>query len=199
MPTATIQHTRCYREQMIPDHLETTNLTLRPFTEEDADAVYSYWQSDAGWERFNASVPTLFTPNDAQIFVKDMLGRSREDQPNWGIVHQDSVVGVVSLSFEQDHKVAVIGYGIHGDLRGQGLSAEAAQTVIKSAFKTYPKLQRIRAHTDAENVGSIRVLKKLGFLHEGTLRANQFVKGEFRDEAIFGLLRRDLISQSAND
>jgi hypothetical protein len=68
---------------MIPDQLETTNLTLRPFTEEDDGAVYSYWQSDSGWERFNASVLLLFTLNDAQLFVKDMVGRISRRSNLW--------------------------------------------------------------------------------------------------------------------
>ncbi len=130
-----------------------------------------------------------FTLSDAQHFVEDMIARSRVDQPNWGIVHKSSLVGVVSLTFEQSYRVAVIGYGIHGRFRGRGLAAEAAGLVIEAAFRLYPQLHRIRAHTDAENFVSMRVLEKLGFLHEGTLRANQFVKGELRDEAIFGLLR----------
>ena len=179
---------------MLPELLETARLALRPFTTSDTRDVYSYWRSDSGWERFNASVPSNFTETDAQRFVTEMIGRNREEQPSWAIVLQHSVVGVVSLSFEQDHRVCVIGYGVHGDLRGRGLSAEAAQFVIEKAFEVYPQLQRIRAHTDSENVASIRVLEKLGFLHEGTLRANQFVKGDLRDEAVFGLLRSDLSS-----
>jgi len=41
------------------------------------------------------------------------------------------------------------------------------------------------------NTRSIRVWEKLGFTHEGTLRANTFEKGEFVDEAVFGLLREE--------
>ena len=174
---------------MLPDQLETTSLILRPFTANDAAAVYKYWQSDSGWELFNASVPSDFSENDAKRFVAEMSNRSRKDQPNWAIVHQDLVVGVVSLTFEQDQRIAVIGYGIHGDLRGRGLSAEAARAVIDQAFSEYPRLNKIRAHTDGENSASIRVLQKLGFSREGTLRSNQFVKGRFCDEAVFGLLR----------
>lgn len=88
-------------------------------------------------------------------------------------------------------RFAVIGYGVHGDLRGGGLSAEVASRIISEAFERYPDLTKIRAHTDAENAPSIRVLEKIGFLHEGTLRKNQFVKGGFVDEAIYGLLREE--------
>ena len=101
------------------------------------------------------------------------------------------VSGVVSLTFEQGHRIAVIGYGIHGALRGQGLSGEAVKTVIDGAFRSYSMLQKIRAHTDSRNTGSIRVLEKLGFKREGILRSNQFVKGELTDEAIYGVLRKE--------
>ena len=157
----------------------------------DASAVLAYWKSDPGWERFNSSIPSKFTEKDAEDFVAEMCGRSREGLPNWAVVHKGQVVGVVSLTFEQDYRISVIGYGIHGDLRGRGLAVEAAQTVIDHAFANYSRLRKIRAHTDAENVASIRVLEKLGFSREGVLRSNQFVKGQFCDEAIFGLLREE--------
>jgi RimJ/RimL family protein N-acetyltransferase len=71
------------------------------------------------------------------------------------------------------------------------VSVEAARAVIAEAFASRPALRRIRAHTDARNLGSIRVLAKLGFTHEGTLRQNQYKRGEPADEAIFGLLRAE--------
>jgi ribosomal-protein-alanine N-acetyltransferase len=176
---------------MIPEHLETENLALRPFTTNDANAVYAYWNSDPGWERNNASIPLDYTLADAQDFVTEMCSRDRTHRPNWAIVEQDLVAGIVSLSLEQGDRIAVIGYGVHGDLRGRGLAAEAASAVIQAAFDCYPALVRIRAHANAENQPSLRVLEKLGFLQEGILRRNQFAKGRFSDEAIYGLLREE--------
>ena len=97
-----------------------------------------------------------------------MCNRDRRRSPSWAILHQGSVVGVVSLTFEQTDSVAVIGYGVHGALRGQGLSVEAVSAVIDQAFEHHKELEKIRAHTDAENRPSIRVLEKLGFAHEFT-------------------------------
>ena len=176
---------------MIPEHLETQNLALRPFTTDDANAVYAYWNSDPGWERNNASVPQNYSLADAQDFVAEMCARDRAHRPSWALVYQGVVIGVVSLTFEQDNGIAVIGYGVHGDLRGQGLSAEAASAVIDQAFTHIAELQRIRAHTGADNRPSMRVLEKLGFSHEGTLRKNQFAKGRFVDDVIYGLLREE--------
>ena len=128
---------------------------------------------------------------DAEDFVADMLSRDRRSAPHWALVYEGAVIGVVSLTLEPGERIAVIGYGVHADLRGKGLTAEAARTIIDHAFAHHTMLARIRAHTDAENVASMRVLQKLGFSHEGTLRKNQFVKGRLADEAIFGLLREE--------
>lgn len=176
---------------MIPEHLETENLTLRPFTEDDPNAVFDYWNSDPGWERNNASIPQEYSLADAQNFVSEMCARDRTHRPNWAIVHKGVVIGVVSLTFEQDKGVAVIGYGVHGDLRGKGFSAEAAFAVIDEAFKHIVELQRIRAHTGADNRPCMRVLEKLGFSHEGTLKKNLLAKGRFVDDVIYGLLREE--------
>jgi RimJ/RimL family protein N-acetyltransferase len=182
---------------MIPDCIKTSNLSLRPFSEDDADAVFAYWISDSDWERFNASVPASFTLSDAENFVVEMCARSRDMQPNWAIVHQNVVAGIVSLIFEEHQRIATIGYGIHGDFRGRGFVAEAARTIIDLAFGKHVELGKIRAHTDAQNIASIRVLEKLGFSKEGTLRKNQYVKNELRDEVICGLLREDWVQRGA--
>ena len=180
---------------MLQDWIETAHLALTPFQKGDAADVYEYWSSDPGWERHNATVPQNFTRADAKRFVTEMLSRDRANRPNWAIHYEDSVVGIVSLTFEQDHRIAVIGYGMHAKLRGQGFAVEASSSVIGHAFESYPELHRIRAHTNSENRASHRVLEKLGFSHEGTLRDNQFVKGDFQDETIFGLIRYDFESQ----
>jgi len=181
---------------MLPEQIQTDRLLLRPFTLADVADVHEYWSSDSNWERFNASVPQDFTQEDAEQFVNEMIGRDRETQPSWAVLGESVVKGVVSLVFEQSHRIAVIGYGIHADLRGRGLSAEAARGVIAHAFEAYPHLNRIRAHTNSENIASQRVLEKLRFIKEGTLRENQFVKGQYQDEAIFGLLRKDFEKDS---
>ena len=176
---------------MIPERLDTERLKLRPFARADSRAVFAYWNSDPNWARFNESVPAEYTETEAEKFVAEFISRDRKSQPNWAVTLGGKVVGVVSLKFEQSHRIAVVGYGVHGAVRGQGLSCEATKAVVDAAFRTYSRLRKVRAHTDARNVASMRVLEKLGFLREGVLRSNQFAKGEFVDEAIFGLLRNE--------
>jgi RimJ/RimL family protein N-acetyltransferase len=164
-------------------------LILRAFTPDDVDAVLEY-SNDPEWSRFQ-QMPSPFGRLDAEKRVAELMARDRNIQPTWAMTLGDEVIGIVRLSFECDHRIAVLGYGIHKDHWGEGLSGEGAHSVVDHAFAYYEQLRRIKAQTDLRNARSIRVLEKLGFTHEGTLRANTFDKGEFVDEAVFGLLREE--------
>lgn len=153
-----------------------------------------YWNSDSNWSRFNESVPSDHCISDAQEFVAEMISRDREDRPGWAVLLEGTVVGVVSLTFEQDHRVSVIGYGIHGGLKGRGIRAEASTAVFKCAFDCYPQLRKVWARTDAKNTASIRVLDKLGFSRE-VIHA----KGELVAETIYGLLRDEWLHSPLNN
>ncbi len=181
---------------MIPDRLLSANLLMRPFAIGDGSAVYEYWQSDPGWEQYNASVPSGFSKMNADNFVTEMCGRDRSEQPNWALIHDNIVVGIVSLTFEQDHRIVVIGYGIHADLRGRGLCAEAATTVLSYAFSSYPKLRMVRAHTDMANSASIRVLMKLGFSAQSFPSDGRNGEGQSQGEAVFCLKRDEWRAQN---
>ena len=55
------------------------------------------------------------------------------------------------------------------------------------AFDTLD-LNRVQAETDTRNVASARVLDKLGFVREGTLREDCVVNGDVSDSWVYGLL-----------
>jgi len=73
---------------------------------------------------------------------------------------------------------------------GCGYATEAARALLRWSFDTL-NLNRIQAETDTRNVASARVLEKLGFVREGTLREDCVVNGEVSDSWVFGLLRRE--------
>jgi RimJ/RimL family protein N-acetyltransferase len=58
------------------------------------------------------------------------------------------------------------------------------------AFETLDQ-NRVQAETDTRNVASARVLEKLGFVREGTLREDCVVNGEVSDSWVYGLIRRE--------
>ena len=63
--------------------------------------------------------------------------------------------------------------------------------IINSAFDCYTQLVRVRARANAENLGSRRVMEKLGMSLEGQLRQDSFERGELHDEVVYGLLRNE--------
>ena len=174
---------------MLSYQIHTARLILRPFSIADADALWDY-SGDPEWGRFQG-LADPYTREEADRFLAGLLLRDRQMHPTWAMTIGGAVIGIVSLKFEAGHRIAVLGYGVHKKHWGEGLSVEAAGAAIGQAFEKCSLLQRIRAHTDARNSGSIRVLQKLKFKHEGTLRSNGFFSGEFVDEAIFGLMRTE--------
>ena len=89
-----------------------------------------------------------------------------------------------------DYRSAMIGYCLDDTAWGQGFATEAAGTVLQWAFDTLD-LNRVQSGADTRNRASERVLEKLGFVREGTLREDCIVNGEVSDDSVYGLLRRE--------
>ncbi|UYP44223.1 hypothetical protein NEF87_000508 [Candidatus Lokiarchaeum ossiferum] len=83
-----------------------------------------------------------------------------------------------------------IGYMIIPEERGNGYASEAV--LILSDFIFLSKVSpRIQAHVDVENIASKKLLEKVGYKCEGILRKNIFMYGEWRDSALYSLLREE--------
>ncbi|MFD4398877.1 GNAT family N-acetyltransferase [Kitasatospora sp. NPDC058478] len=83
-----------------------------------------------------------------------------------------------------------MGYCLDEAMWGHGFATETATAVLQWAFDALD-LNRVQAETDTRNVASARVLEKVGFVREGTLREDCVVNGEVSDSWVFGLIRRE--------
>jgi ribosomal-protein-alanine N-acetyltransferase len=115
----------------------------------------------------------------------------REDHPTWAFEHAGAVIGGINLRFHFDHGVGEMGYSMARSYWRRGLTTEAARAVMEAAFEAYVSLHRIRAMADARNIGSLRVMEKLGMVREGVLRQNRLVRGAYIDEVWCGVLRAE--------
>jgi len=174
---------------MLPEVIKTERLQLRPFKLRDVDDVLVY-ASDPEWARY-LPVPQPYTQSDAEKFIASQLLLDRKNQPVWAIEHAGSVIGGIDISFYFDNRVCEMGYSIARSFWGKGLTTEAGRAVINAAFSAYVDLNRIRATADERNVGSLRVMEKLGMLREGVLRQNRYARGEFINEVYCGILRKE--------
>ena len=172
--------------------LTTSRLQLRPFAADDADPLFAL-QSDAHVLRYWDS-PPWSDPERAQVF----LTRSREmAEEGSGVrlvldrLSDGAFVGWISLGrWNPEYRSASLGYCLVEEAWGHGFATEAAHAVLGWAFDTLD-LNRVQAEVDTRNVASARVLEKLGFVLEGTLREDCVVDGDVSDSWVYGLLRRE--------
>jgi [ribosomal protein S5]-alanine N-acetyltransferase len=180
--------------------LHTGRLRLRAFTGADADALFAlhsnafvlrYWDSPpwtdpARAERFLASC--------RQIAEEGSGARLAMDR-----VSDGAFIGWCSLTrWNPDFRSASMGYCLNEAAWGQGYATEAARAVLQWAFDTLD-LNRVQGETDTRNLASARVLEKLGFQREGTLREDCVVNGDVSDSWVYGLLRREWRASSGLD
>ena len=99
------------------------------------------------------------------------------------------VIGAsVIFNVDEASERAEVGYVLGKAYWGSGRMREALAALLDYAFDTL-KMRRVEAYADARNSASDRLLRRLGFTCEGTLRQRSVIKGEVRDSAAYGLLR----------
>jgi [ribosomal protein S5]-alanine N-acetyltransferase len=174
---------------MLPNIIETKRLRLRPIGFQDVEALLSY-TTDPEWARY-LPIPQPYTREHAEQFIANQVLLDRERHPAWAIELDGIVQGGINIRFDVANHLGEMGYSIANSQWGQGLTTEAAQAVLEAAFVTYGDLNRIRAMADARNIGSLRVMEKIGMSREGILRQNRVVRGEPIDEVWCGILRSE--------
>ncbi len=172
--------------------LRTARLRLRPFADTDAVALFAlhtnahvlrYWDSSPWSDRARAG---RFLATCRRLENEGTGARVAVERHGDG-----TFVGWCGLTrWNPDYRSAALGYCLDDAAWGQGYATEAARALLQWAFDTL-SLNRVQAETDTRNAASARVLEKLGFVREGTLREDCIVDGEVSDSWVFGLLRRD--------
>jgi [ribosomal protein S5]-alanine N-acetyltransferase len=167
--------------------LHTERLILREPTPADAPAVLVF-RGDPRVQRFNAK--PLRDAAAAVALIEFLRADSAADaRRHWAITANDEVVGLIGLhTWQHHHRRAELGYDMAISHWGQGIASESARAVIDYGFATM-ELHRIQAQTIADNHRSVRLLERLGFRREGTLREYSLEDDQtFHDSAVYGLL-----------
>ncbi|NPC49215.1 N-acetyltransferase [Corallococcus sp. AB032C] len=108
----------------------------------------------------------------------------------YGVLSRDGseVLGGMGLHPRVGEGALEIGYWISASHTGQGLATEIAGALTRVAFEV-EGVRRVEIHCDPRNVRSAAVARRLGFVHEGTLRQRLVAPdGALRDTMIWTLL-----------
>ncbi len=172
--------------------LHTDRLTLRPFEVGDLDALYEMMSNPRVLEFWDA--PVWEDASRAQTFLSACHEMSEGGTGARFVVESTTdkqFLGWCGVTrWNPTFRSASFGYCFFEQSWGKGYATEVGRSVLQWAFDTLD-LNRIQAETDTRNSASARVLEKLGFVREGTLREDCIVSGVVSDSRVFGLLRRD--------
>ena len=174
--------------------LETPRLRLRAYRADDAGAMFALY-SDPRVMRY-WSFPPWTEIAQARAYLARALAEMAEGRVlPWAVADGDSdeLVGTTTLyALNPEQRRSEIGYSLSPACQGRGLAAESLRAVIGHAFD-HLGLLRIEADVDPRNLASRQLLERLGFRHEGLMRARWHVAGEVCDTAWYGLLADEFV------
>ena len=173
--------------------LSTERLVLREFTSDDWPAVLAYQRNPLYLRYYEW---TDRSPEDVRQFVQMFLSQQKTEprikfQLAVALKSTCELIGNCGIRLEKPGDLqADMGYELDPRHWGHGYATEAASAVLAFGFGSL-KLHRVWASCVADNLGSVRVLAKLGLRLEGRLREAAFYKDRYWDTLIFGILERE--------
>lgn len=174
----------------------TDRLVLRAFeladTTELSDAIAENLAHLRPWLEWVREGPRTL---DAMLdLVRRMRGRfDLGDAFSYVICDKESgaMIGGCVLTPHPAEASGTIGYWLAGTRTGQGLGTEAAAALVRVGFEV-DHLELIEIHSVSANERSARVAERLGFVHDGTLRARlRSADGSREDRDSWSMLREE--------
>ena len=138
-------------------------------------------------------LPYPYTVQDGKEFISAMLSADENETFAFAIMVDDKVVGSIGI-FRQGNihsQTAELGYYIAEEYWGKGIMTEAVKQICEYVFGD-SDIIRIYAEPFAYNIASCRVLEKVGFQYEGTLRSNAVKNGRVIDMEMYSLLKAEI-------
>lgn len=175
------------------DYLNNERIILREIEEKDWRAVHKYASKQI------VSQYQPWGPNSAEeseAFVKQVIVDAEKDLRSrfvFAVILKENarMIGAGELNIRDfSNKAGEIGYIVNPDFWGMGYATEVAKLLIKFGFREF-NLHRIYATCDPRNIGSSKVLEKIGMIFEGRMRENLLMKDEWRDSHLYSILDKE--------
>ena len=138
-------------------------------------------------------LPYPYTEQDGKEFISAMLSADESETFAFAITVDNMVIGSIGI-FRQGNihrQTAELGYYIAEEYWGKGIMTEAVKQICEYVFAN-SDIIRIYAEPFAYNIASCRVLEKVGFQYEGTLRSNAVKNSKVIDMKMYSLLKEEI-------
>lgn len=183
-------------------HIETDRLVVRCYQPSDATLLKA--AIDASLDALRPWMPWA---HDEPRPLPEKVSLLRQFRGQFDLGHdfaygafdraETELVGSSGLHTRLGPGAREIGYWVATAHTGKGLATEIAGALTRVGFEV-EQLHRIEIHCAPDNVRSIAVARKLGYLHEATLRERiARPDGSWRDTMIWTLFARDYAASPA--
>lgn len=185
---------------LYPDYpVPTERLRLRPFTRGDVEAVYAYRQrEDVARYLFDVEL----SREECALAIQQRIGQVALETTDDKIIlavdrlETGTLIGEVSLIWRSvDARQGEVGWIFDPEHQGQGFATEAAAALLDLAFGE-GDMHRVIARCDVRNLASFRLMERLGMRREAHFREHAIFKGEWDEEFIYAILRREWLGRA---
>jgi RimJ/RimL family protein N-acetyltransferase len=179
------------------DELHSERLTVRPYRESDAQALF-----EAVAESRDHIRPWLPFA-DAHQTVEESRDWVIHQEANW-LTREDLILSIWEKATSRflgstgihpknwEHRCFEIGYWLRVSAAGHGYMTEAVQLLTNYAFASLAA-NRVEIHCDERNVRSAAIPRRLGFIQEARMRNDMAAPdGTLRTTLVFALIPSDL-------
>lgn len=171
--------------------LETERLILTQVKMEDADIIFKGNSTESLLKYIPRELFT--TMEEAEKKVEYYLNGFEEKSVlmfKFCLKETGKPVGYGGLfNITQPANKGELGYIIFEEHWGKGYATEGSEKLVEFGMNEL-QLNKIFALIDPQNIGSQKVVEKLGFEKEGLLKQNDFAKGKYFDIIYYALFNK---------
>ena len=143
--------------------VETDRLILREFNEKDFEAVYDFGSNlEVNKLTGDKLIESL---EGAKNIIKNIWKKEykKYGYGRWATIYKpdNKIIGFTGLKYLPEFNETDIGFRFLPEYWNKGIATEASKEIIKYGFKNL-KLDRIIGIAMPENIGSCKVLEKVG-------------------------------------
>ena len=142
---------------------ETERTIIREFISEDYNAVYEFG-SNKEVQKYTGDI-LISSKNQAKDIIKSIYKKdyNQNGYGRWAVIHKsdNKIIGFAGLKYLPEFDKTDIGFRFLPEYWNKGIATEVSNPIIDYGFKNF-KLNRVIGIADPKNVGSCKVLQKIG-------------------------------------
>ena len=174
--------------------LTTERLALRPINIDDTETIHQLHSLEEVDEYNTLGIPKNI--EETVNHVKSLINSNQGEKPRsytfvMETIEENHFVGLIAINLgKPKYKNAEVWFKLHPNFWSKGFATEALTKIISFGFNEL-KLHRIEAGCAINNIGSIKVLEKVGMIREAHTRQLLPLKSGWSDNYGYAILATD--------